>query len=276
MSFHESTTPTKQDSLSEILKTYGDNALGWKHDHDYDWSDIYLSIDKSESFSEDACACWYKLPKAGDIAGMITICTPKPCVVQLMIAGEIKWMANMKSNQTRILPMAINMIRLGYHDAMVRVHGTDAIVTARYRLFTVKDIHKRKEMADVSTTSPDWYKVHQPEEWKMQMDLTQDKARHDTFYLARHMRGKVPELDENYIEKYIPHELLKKIETMNDSTDEDGFWWSPDRVMATKTNDTKKPVILIVIVIATNLLGQVKVIDIDSREIKTISSSKLL
>ena len=43
------------------------------------------------------------------------------------------------------------------------------------------------------------------------MDCTIPSDKKDPFELARMMRGKVPELDDTYVEKWLPEEILKKI-----------------------------------------------------------------
>lgn len=97
----------------------------------------------------------------------------------------------------------------------------------------------------------------------------------DKFVLARAMRGKVPELDNTYIERYIPKDILLKIIELDDKADEDGFWWGPNYVMATKTRDTNK----IVIIIAQKPLGQgyhkLKAIKLDGTLI-TLNSSNTI
>lgn len=86
----------------------------------------------------------------------------------------------------------------------------------------------------------------------------------DCFELARKMRGTVEELDDTYIEKLIPEHILNKLRNIPDKchlVDEDGFWWAPSRVMATKVKLTGE----IVVVVADKALGmgchEMKVVD---------------
>lgn len=69
----------------------------------------------------------------------------------------------------------------------------------------------------------------------------------DPFELARKMRGKVEELDDSYIEKWLPQHILDRILSIPTGchlVDEDGFWWSPNRVMASKIKLTGEIVVL--------------------------------
>jgi hypothetical protein len=75
-----------------------------------------------------------------------------------MIAGEIKWIESIEANQTITIPITINMLTLGYHDAIVHMHGSDAIVTARFR--QINDINVRNDMLKVCKKSPEWFSVH--------------------------------------------------------------------------------------------------------------------
>lgn len=69
----------------------------------------------------------------------------------------------------------------------------------------------------------------------------------DVFELARKTRGMAEELDDSYIEKWIPDHILSRLLTMGDSCemDDEGFWWGPSYVMATKVKLTGETVVVI-------------------------------
>jgi hypothetical protein len=98
----------------------------------------------------------------------------------------------------------------------------------------------------------------------------------DKFLLARNMRGKVPEFDNTYIERYIPQDILSNIIELDGKMDKYGFWCGPSYVWATKTKDNE-----IVIIIATKPLGQgfyeLKALKIDGNHnpIITLTSADL-
>jgi hypothetical protein len=56
--------------------------------------------------------------------------------------------------------------------------------------------------------------------------------------LARLMRGQVPEWGSDYIERYIPDELLCQLHKKSTWMDEDGFWWGFANVCAQKYKQT--------------------------------------
>lgn len=87
----------------------------------------------------------------------------------------------------------------------------------------------------------------------------------DKYALARQMRGKVPEFGDDYIETYIPKDLLTKIDKLDGKMDDEKFWWGPGRIYAAKTNDNKP-----VVVYAQNYLGmgcsKLRVIDTEGHQ----------
>ena len=61
------------------------------------------------------------------------------------------------------------------------------------------------------------------------------------------MRGKVDELDDSYIEKWLPQHILNRILSIPPGchlVDEEGFWLSPHRVMATKIKITGEIIVV--------------------------------
>lgn len=72
----------------------------------------------------------------------------------------------------------------------------------------------------------------------------------DRFALARQMRGKVPELGDDYIERYIPEAILDKIREYDGQQDHEGFIWGPNHVFASKTKENT-----IVIIVAQKYMG---------------------
>ena len=66
------------------------------------------------------------------------------------------------------------------------------------------------------------------------------------------MRGKVPEWDDTYVEKYVPSEILKKMFENEYWVDEEGFWWGFGYVGAQRLLATNEPVV----VLASKYLGQ--------------------
>jgi len=70
-----------------------------------------------------------------------------------------------------------------------------------------------------------------------------------TLELARLMRGLVPEWGSDYIERYIPNELLCQLHNKRTWMDEDGFWWGFDKVCARKYKQIN------VIILATKYHG---------------------
>lgn len=70
--------------------------------------------------------------------------------------------------------------------------------------------------------------------------------------LARQMRGKVPEWNDDYIELRVPGSILDKMNTVNIWVDTDGFWWGYGYMFATKVKATKENVV----VVAQKPLGQ--------------------
>lgn len=72
----------------------------------------------------------------------------------------------------------------------------------------------------------------------------------DVFELARTMRGMVPEFDDSYIEKWIPEHIMDKIldisnKTLNCEMDDDGFWWGPSYMWATKVKASGETIVVI-------------------------------
>lgn len=65
----------------------------------------------------------------------------------------------------------------------------------------------------------------------------------DIYINARYMRGKVPELDDNYIEKYIPEYIRYKHK--QNYIDEEEFRYNPNHVMTTKLRDTNEVIIIV-------------------------------
>lgn len=70
--------------------------------------------------------------------------------------------------------------------------------------------------------------------------------------MARLMRGKVPEWDETYLEKYIPPLLLSQLLETDKWIDEDRFHWGFCYVYASKLRETNENII----VVATKPWGQ--------------------
>lgn len=84
--------------------------------------------------------------------------------------------------------------------------------------------------------------------------------------LARMMRGRVPEWGDDYLERFIPKDILNRMFVELQWVDEDGFWWGFPSVSAIKLpssdgTDNQEPVV----VLASKPLGQgvheLKVID---------------
>ena len=69
---------------------------------------------------------------------------------------------------------------------------------------------------------------------------------------ARRQRGRVPEWDDTYIEKYVPKWLLDKMMETDVWCDEDGFHWGFCYMFASKIHATKENVV----VVATKPHGQ--------------------
>jgi hypothetical protein len=63
--------------------------------------------------------------------------------------------------------------------------------------------------------------------------------------LARLMRGKVPEWENDYIEKYIPQHLLDTLYSCAEWTDDEGYVWGFSRVWASKLYETKANVVVV-------------------------------
>jgi hypothetical protein len=99
----------------------------------------------------------------------------------------------------------------------------------------------------------------------------------DVFAIARQMRGHVPDLDDTYIEKWVPQDILEKIKQYKDKQfiDDDGFTWSPHCICATKIRKTGE----IVVIIADKACGQgwheLKVIDANGN-IRDVTGDEIL
>lgn len=127
------------------------------------WKDYDVVI--NTSWSPDDSYLWYKLPKVGDIVGLITVTTKGTCLVQLLVAGEHRWSSMVESHC--IIPITLNMMKLGDHAAIIQVHANpnDVKVNARYRVFTNDII--RKTVAEARVASEKWYELKAPEEWNI-------------------------------------------------------------------------------------------------------------
>lgn len=85
---------------------------------------------------------------------------------------------------------------------------------------------------------------------------TQKMSFVDKFEIARLMTGNVPELDETYIETWIPAHIRNFIGNIDGvCVDEHGFWWGTAYIYPKKIVDEKTG-IEIVVVIATKPMGQ--------------------
>lgn len=86
----------------------------------------------------------------------------------------------------------------------------------------------------------------------------------DCFALARQMRGKVEEFDDTYIEQWLPTPILERLQGIGPGhdIDDEGFWWGPKYVFATKLKNNNNE---IVVAVATKPMGmghhELKVVD---------------
>lgn len=70
--------------------------------------------------------------------------------------------------------------------------------------------------------------------------------------MARLMRGKVPSFNNDYIELYVPKNIIERMDNEHTWVDDQGYWWGYGYMFATintKTNES-------VVVVATKPLGQ--------------------
>lgn len=77
--------------------------------------------------------------------------------------------------------------------------------------------------------------IHESELSKsMKLPKVSDKKISEGYIIARQMHGKCtdPRIDDNYIDKYIPIDILKKMRTNFEWKDDDGYIWGISHVLA--------------------------------------------
>lgn len=126
------------------------------------WVDEVVKLQASWSPLETVR--WYRLPKAGDIAGRISVRAPVGTRVGLMIAGEHAWSTTIEdpcANRVAI-PQTINMLKLGDHAAIITVDSLAAEVFVTYRL--LGETSQRIALATQERVT-NWYSAKCPKEW---------------------------------------------------------------------------------------------------------------
>ena len=107
----------------------------------------------------------YEIPRDGDVVHSITIIGVElGTIMQLLIGDDVVWsLRHQSSQQSIIVPYALNLVAIGYHTARLVLkqpmnHGQPN-VKATYKLFD--DIEYRIGLS-TSKQSQDWWRYHEP------------------------------------------------------------------------------------------------------------------
>jgi hypothetical protein len=161
-----------------------DDSVKCFDESDIQWLDYCMNLEATSSPDDDDDddnynTWWYKLPKEGDIAGMITATVKENCKISLHVAGENKWTQEHEhvcvcvcvcrsDNKSITLPTVINMLKIGEHSVLIQTNSPNVKITVKYRLF--RDVHVRKDLALSSHKEEDglqWFEAKPPPEWIM-------------------------------------------------------------------------------------------------------------
>ena len=105
---------------------------------------------------------WFRLPRDGDVAKSMTITDCAACRIKLLIGGMEVW-SRMSGEGDVTIPLNINMLRIGYHSAIVETSHCDSSKTLRptvcvtYILYD--DIRDRRWLATTTHLGIPWFEA---------------------------------------------------------------------------------------------------------------------